>query len=182
MEEVLKLQDSGIELYRSLTELYYWLGEERMARILRLKLQEAVVDNITTRYMLIDERGLLKSREPPSMSGSGESKVTQLQWQEGTNEPEDEPNVSNGEDTLPKKPPTRQPWEQPIVGISGKSKPDANDIDRIYNDGLKRWLAYEETAIKVYQGLSADNKWYKELLHEAMREVESISGSLEAER
>lgn len=37
---------------------------------------------------------------------------TVLQWQEGTNEPEDEPNVSNGEDVLPKEPPTRQPWEK----------------------------------------------------------------------
>ena len=116
------------------------------------------------------------------MSGSGEPKVTQLQWQEGTNEPEDEPNVSNGEDTLPKKPPTRQPWEQPIVGISGKSKPDANDIDRIYNDGLKRWLAYEETAVKIYKELANDNYWYNELLHEAMREVACIKESLEAVR
>lgn len=181
MEEVLEFQESGIKLYRALTELYYWLKEERMARILRLKLQEAVVDNITTRYMLIDERGLLKSREPPSASGDAEKK-TQLQWQEGTNEPEDEPNTSNGEDVLPKTPPTRQPWEQPIVGISGDSNPSEKDIDRLYNDGLKRWLAYEKNAVKVYQGLSADNEWYKELLHEAMREVECISDSLEAER
>lgn len=37
---------------------------------------------------------------------------TVLQWQEGTNEPEDEPNVSNGTDVLPKEPPTKQPWEK----------------------------------------------------------------------
>ena len=37
---------------------------------------------------------------------------TVLQWQEGTDEPEDEPNVSNGTDVLPKEPPTKQPWEK----------------------------------------------------------------------
>lgn len=34
---------------------------------------------------------------------------TVLQWQEGTDEPEDQPNISNGTDTEPKDPPTRQP-------------------------------------------------------------------------
>ena len=32
-----------------------------------------------------------------------------LQWQEGTAEPEDEPNISNGVDLIPKKTPTKQP-------------------------------------------------------------------------
>ena len=38
-------------------------------------------------------------------------RVNQLQWQEGTDEPEDEPNISNGEDVEPKRTPTRQPYE-----------------------------------------------------------------------
>ena len=32
-----------------------------------------------------------------------------LQWQEGTAEPEDEPNISNGVDLVPKRTPTKQP-------------------------------------------------------------------------
>ena len=36
---------------------------------------------------------------------------TVLQWQEGTDEPQDEPNISNGTDVVPKRTPTRQPGE-----------------------------------------------------------------------
>lgn len=46
------------------------------------------------------------------MRKEGDSMKNVLQWQEGTNEPEDEPNISNGEDVLPKEPPTKQPWEK----------------------------------------------------------------------
>lgn len=179
-KEMLDLQESGIRLYANLSEFYHWLGEHRMSRILHMKLQEAVDNYLSTRFMLLDKNGYAKPREPP-LYGDSKPKVTRLQWQEGTNEPEDEPNISNGEDILPKKPPTRQPWEMPIVGMSGKSAPK-EDIDRLYNDGLNRWLAYEETAVKLYQELIAEDDWYEELMHESAKEVTCIKESLGAVR
>lgn len=180
--QVLDLQAAGVKLYADLAEFYHWLGETRMERTLWNKVQEAVDNNLSTRFLLIDHYGgIIKRREPPEpdMSGAKDKngRVTQLQWQEGTNEPEDEPNISNGVDTMLKKPPTRQPWEQPIVGVSGDA-PKKEDIDRLYNEGLRRWLAYEKAAVDLYQQIPPANGWYEDLLLSAEQEVEQLEDAL----
>jgi hypothetical protein len=113
------------------------------------------------------------------MSGAKDEngRVTQLQWQEGTDEPEDEPNISNGIDTMPKQPPTRQPWEQPIAGVSGEA-PKKEDLDRLYNEGLRRWLAYEKAAADLYQQIPPADGWYEDLLLSAEEEIERLEDSL----
>jgi rubrerythrin len=115
------------------------------------------------------------------MSGAKDEngRVTQLQWQEGTDEPEDEPNISNGVDTMPKKPPTRQPWEQPILpGRSFQAAPKKEEIDHLYNEGLRRWLAYEQASIDLYSKLEDKDGWYAELIDEAKKEVATIKDGL----
>lgn len=180
--EMLVLQAAGLKLYADLAEFYYWLGQGRMSRILCQKLEEAIDNHLTTRFQLIDRYGgIIKPREPPSMSGAKDKqgRVTQLQWQEGTDEPEDEPNISNGVDTMPKKPPTRQPWEQPILpGRSFQSAPKKEDIDHLYNEGLRRWLAYEQASIDLYSQLEDKDGWYAELIDEAKKEVATIKDGL----
>lgn len=180
--QVLDLQTAGIKLYADLAEFYHWLGKPRMERILWNKVQEAVDNNLSTRFLLIDRYGgIIKRSEPPEpdMSGAKDSqgRVTQLQWQEGTDEPEDEPNISNGVDTMPKKPPTRQPWEQPLTGVSGEA-PKKEDIDRLYNEGLRRWLAYEKAGVELYGQIPPTDGWYEDLLLTAEKEVECLEESL----
>lgn len=181
--QMLDLQAAGIKLYADLAEFYHWLSEPRMERTLWNKLQEAVDNNLSTRFQLIDRYGGIIQKPPEkNMSGAKDKKtgkVTQLQWQEGTDEPEDEPNISNGIDTMPKKPPTRQPWEQPILpGQSFMSAPKKEDIDRLYNEGLRRWLAYEKAAVDLYQQIPPADGWYEDLLLSAEKEVECLEESL----
>ena len=180
--QVLDLQAAGIKLYADLAELYHWLGESRMERTLWNKVQEAVDNNLSTRFLLIDRYGgIIKRSEPPEPDMSGakdkQGRVTQLQWQEGTDEPEDEPNISNGVDTMPKKPPTRQPWEQPIAGVSGEA-PRKEDIDRLFNEGLRRWLEYEKAAVELYGQIPPTDGWYEDLLLTAEKEVDCLEESL----
>lgn len=180
--EMLDLQAAGIKLYADLAEYYYWLGADRMSRILFQKLEEAIDNNLTTRFQLIDQYGGIIQKPPEkNMSGAKDKngRVTQLQWQEGTDEPEDEPNISNGVDTMSKKPPTRQPWEQPILpGRSFQSAPKKEDIDHLYNEGLRRWLAYEQASIDLYSQLEDKDGWYAELIDEAKKEVATIKDGL----
>ena len=180
--QMLDLQAAGIKLYADLAEFYHWLSEPRMERTLWNKLQEAVDNNLSTRFLLIDRYGgIIKRSEPPEpdMSGAKDKKgrVPQLQWQEGTDEPKDEPNISNGVDTMPKKPPTRQPWEQPITGVSGEA-PKKEDIDRLYNEGLRRWLEYEKATVELYGQIPPADGWYEDLLLTAEKEVECLEESL----
>ena len=180
--QMLDMQAAGIKLYADLAEYFYWLGAGRMSRFLFQKLEEAIDNNLTTRFQLIDRYGGIIQKPPENtMSGAKDKngKVTQLQWQEGTDEPEDEPNISNGVDTMPKKPPTRQPWEQPILpGQSFMSAPKKEDIDHLYNEGLRRWLAYEQACVDMYGQLNDTDGWYSELRREAEKEVATIKDGL----
>jgi hypothetical protein len=185
--EVLDFQQAGIKLFAELAEFYHWLGERQIRNRMEIKLQEAVDNNLSTRLQLIDRYGYLIRPRQVTMSGEDKPKKTQLQWQEGTDEPEDEPNISNGVDTMPKKPPTRQPWEQPILpGNSYDSAPkDSAIIDRLYNEGLKRLLAYEKAAVELYQKMvekyhdNYDGDYlYSDLLDEAKAEVEQLEEDL----
>ena len=80
---------------------------------------------------------------------------------------------------MPKKPPTRQPWEQPILpGQSFMSAPKKEDIDHLYNEGLRRWLAYEQACVDMYGQLNDTDGWYSELRREAEKEVATIKDGL----
>ena len=187
--EVLEFQQAGIKLFAELAEFYHWLGERQIRNRMEMKLQEAVDNNLSTRMQLIDRYGYLIRPKQVTMSGATDQngRVTQLQWQEGTDEPEDEPNISNGVDTMPKKPPTRQPWEQPILpGNSYDPAPkDSAESDRLYNEGLKRLLEYERKAVELYQKMvekyhdNYDGDYlYSDLLTDAKAEVSQLEEDL----
>jgi hypothetical protein len=182
LEKVLALQEAGVKLYTDLAEFFWWLGEERIANILREKAQETLGDSIVMRFDFIAGHGYAAGKKPAMSGASKPGKVTQLQWQEGTVEPEDEPNVSNGVDVIPKDP-TRQPWEQPaLVGLSGSNAPgDAEELDKLYYAGLGCWLAYEQAAADLYRELydTVGQRHYKALMLQAEEEVRRLKDGLE---
>ena len=183
LEKVLALQEAGVKLYVDLAEFFCWLGEDRIGNILREKAQETLGDVVTLRCEFVKDYGYAAGKKKPALSGASKpGKVTQLQWQEGTNEPEDEPNVSNGVDIIPKDP-TRQPWEQPaLIGMSGSNAPeDAEELDKLYYAGLGCWLAYEQAAADLYRELydTVGTRHYKALMLQAEEEVRRLKDGLE---
>lgn len=54
-----------------------------------------------------------------------------LQWQEGTDEPEDEPNISNGVDVIPREVQTKQPRQ-----YYGKPSAKKNQV--------RQWMMMQE--------------------------------------
>ena len=99
-----------------------------------------------------------------------------LAFKEGTDEPEDEPNVSNGKDILPKNPPTEQPWEKGFSGSSGSVPTEKDKVHAMYDASLDRWLAYEEEAARLYADM-ADNRqegFWEEMRNEAQDEIERL--------
>ena len=172
---VLKLQKDGLRLYGALAEFYFWLGYRKMGDILQDKFMTLARRNMETRRRFVEETGEMIAPAGKQEERSGASspaveppKTYRLQWQEGTMEPEDEPNISNGVDVLPKNPPTRQPWEELPSGSSGNPPEGAKERDAMYDASLDRWLSYETEAVGIYGKMMEHHK--QEDLWQTMRD------------
>ena len=182
---ILKLQKDGLRLYGALSEFYFWLGYRSMSDILRDKFMRLADCNMETRRAFVEDTGEMiapakgedgrpvfsyASHEPP--------RTYRLQWQEGTNEPEDKPNVSNGEDTVSREIPTRQPWEDGFSGSSGLA-PDGKGKRAMYDASLDRWLKYEEDAARLYEKMASKSHpetygMWVDMMREAREETERL--------
>lgn len=181
---ILKLQKDGLRLYGALAEFYFWLGYRKMSDILQNKFMRLAEANVETRRRIVEDTGeMIGNGKMDKVSYkyplAGTTKTYRLQWQEGTDEPEDQPNVSNGVDILPKTPPTEQPWEKGFAGSSGPAPTDKEDKHTMYDASLDRWLAYENDAAMLYSKM-ADKKqdgFYEELRNEAQEEIGRLRGN-----
>ena len=171
---ILKLQKDGLRLYGALAEFYFWLGYRNMGDILREKFLSLAERNMDTRQRFVEDTGeMIAPKRGQSFSKKEEPRTYRLQWQEGTDEPEDEPNVSNGTDILPKNPPTEQPWEKGFSGSSGPVPTEKDKVRTMYDASLDRWLVYEEDAARLY-GEMADKRqegFWEELRNESQDEI-----------
>jgi hypothetical protein len=175
---ILKLQKDGLRLYGALAEFYFWLGYKSMWDILRHKFLTLAERNMETRRRIVEDTGeMIAPRK--SFDSDDKPRTYRLQWQEGTDEPEDEPNLSNGVDVIHRYTPTLQPWETAPSGASGKPPSTVKDIHEMYDISLDRWLKYEEDALRLYSEMTdkTGDYFWQEQRDEAADEVARLKES-----
>jgi len=172
---ILKLQRDGLRLYGALAEFYFWLGYKSMWDILRHKFLTLAERNVETRRRMVDRTGEMIAPR----SFDSKPQTYRLQWQEGTDEPEDEPNLSNGVDVIQRYAPTVQPGEDVASGSSGKPPSTVKDIHEMYDISLDRWLRYEEDALRLYGEMTdkTGDYFWQEQRDEAADEVARLKES-----
>lgn len=52
------------------------------------------------------------------------------------------------------------------------------DYDRLYNNGLRRWLAYEEAMLALYKTAEDADGWFEGLANESQEEIDYLKDSL----
>lgn len=73
-----------------------------------------------------------------------------------------------------------QPWDKLfMMRLTGQAPQDEQEKDRLHHAALGYWLSYEQMAADLYRSLyaSSKNSWHKELMHQALLEVERIKNS-----
>lgn len=175
---ILRLQMDGIFLYSELAEVLAWLGYTGLSDYARTRFLALAKRNLATRRQIIKDcgeivfpRGMLKwwrplrRRKPEAKERSGYV----LEWQDGTEEPEDEPNDSNGEDVIYRPLVTVQPWMRRRE--SGSMTMNESMKKSVMECAMDRCASYEINAWKLYSNMVGQNpiELWKEARYDALK-------------